>query len=201
MAYEVLFVCTGNVCRSPAAERLLRRDLDEMAGGFGGLSGVHISSAGTGALVGEPISPPMASLVAGGRRRPGPVRGSPAVARHRPRCGPRHHDDQCPPAGDRHHGAGGGPADLRAGGDGADARGGRGRRGVSARRGEGLHRGTTASDGRAGQAAPHSRVDPAEDIVDPYGRPASVYAQSFAQIQAALAPLVRVLTAESRRSG
>ena len=64
MAYEVLFVCTGNICRSPAAERLLRRDLDRTVGGIAGLSGVDVVSAGTGALVGEPISPPMAELVA-----------------------------------------------------------------------------------------------------------------------------------------
>jgi protein-tyrosine phosphatase len=40
-------------------------------------------------------------------------------------------------------------------------------------------------------------VDPAEDIVDPYGRSKSVYADSFAQIQTALAPLVRLVTTES----
>ena len=36
MVYEVLFVCTGTVCRSPAAERLLRHDLGGMHG-FGEL--------------------------------------------------------------------------------------------------------------------------------------------------------------------
>ena len=30
MTFNILFVCTGNVCRSPAAERLLRRDLDRV---------------------------------------------------------------------------------------------------------------------------------------------------------------------------
>ena len=34
-------------------------------------------------------------------------------------------------------------------------------------------------------------VDPDEDIVDPYGRSKSVYAESFQQIRAALEPLVR----------
>jgi protein-tyrosine phosphatase len=55
VSYTVLFVCTGNVCRSPAAERLLR----------GAVKGqdVRVASAGTGALVGEPISPPMADLL------------------------------------------------------------------------------------------------------------------------------------------
>src|SRR5690349_413354 len=63
MAYEVLFVCTGNVCRSPAAERLFRRAVDGSVGGFAGLSGVTVSSAGTSALVGETISAPMADLL------------------------------------------------------------------------------------------------------------------------------------------
>ena len=35
-------------------------------------------------------------------------------------------------------------------------------------------------------------VDPAEDIVDPYGRSDAVYATSFSQIQTALEPLMRL---------
>ena len=53
---EVLTVCTGNVCRSPAAERLLALRLG---------STVQVRSAGTHALVGQPMSPPMDALVAG----------------------------------------------------------------------------------------------------------------------------------------
>lgn len=52
--YEILCVCTGNICRSPAAERLLAAKLGDQ---------VRVSSAGTHALVGQPISPPMAALV------------------------------------------------------------------------------------------------------------------------------------------
>lgn len=55
--FAVLTVCTGNVCRSPAAERLL-------AARLGSSSGVVVSSAGTGALVGASIPSPMASLLA-----------------------------------------------------------------------------------------------------------------------------------------
>ena len=51
----ILVVCTGNVCRSPAIERLLAAQLP--------LS-VQVISAGTGALVGYPIDPPMAQLLA-----------------------------------------------------------------------------------------------------------------------------------------
>ena len=96
MAYEVLFVCTGNVCRSPAAERLVRRGIDVAVGGIAGLSGVTVSSAGTWALVGEPISPPMAALIAGDGAD---AKGFAArqltadIVRGR---GPRHHHDERP---------------------------------------------------------------------------------------------------------
>ncbi len=49
---RVLVVCTGNVCRSPFVERLLRASLAS--------TGLEVSSAGTGALVGEPIEPRVA---------------------------------------------------------------------------------------------------------------------------------------------
>lgn len=51
---DILCVCTGNVCRSPAAERLLLRHLP---------STVSVSSAGTHALSGEPVWPPIADLL------------------------------------------------------------------------------------------------------------------------------------------
>ena len=48
---NVLFVCTGNTCRSPLAEALLRRMLEERQ-----LDGVTVASAGTGAWAGAPAS-------------------------------------------------------------------------------------------------------------------------------------------------
>jgi len=48
---HVLFVCTGNTCRSPLAEALLRRKLTDR-----GVEGVTVSSAGTGAWEGAPAS-------------------------------------------------------------------------------------------------------------------------------------------------
>lgn len=48
---HVLFVCTGNICRSPLAEALLQRELDRR-----GLDGIDVSSAGTGAWEGTPAS-------------------------------------------------------------------------------------------------------------------------------------------------
>ena len=53
---HILAVCTGNICRSPAIERLLAHYL--------GRSGVA-SSAGTMAVVGAPIAEPMVQLLAG----------------------------------------------------------------------------------------------------------------------------------------
>ena len=52
--FKILAVCTGNVCRSPAVERLLTKQLGPT---------VTVSSAGTHALVGHPISEPMATLL------------------------------------------------------------------------------------------------------------------------------------------
>ena len=52
--FSILAVCTGNICRSPAVERLLASQL---------APSVSVSSAGTHALVGHPISEPMATLL------------------------------------------------------------------------------------------------------------------------------------------
>ncbi len=48
---HILFVCTGNTCRSPMAEALLRRKLEER-----GVKGVDVSSAGVGAWDGAQAS-------------------------------------------------------------------------------------------------------------------------------------------------
>jgi protein-tyrosine phosphatase len=52
--FSILAVCTGNVCRSPAVEHLLANKLGPT---------VSVSSAGTHALVGHPISEPVAALL------------------------------------------------------------------------------------------------------------------------------------------
>ena len=57
---KILFVCHGNICRSPAAELLLR----EMAKQAGLLSSFEISSAATSSEeIGNPIYPPMRVLL------------------------------------------------------------------------------------------------------------------------------------------
>jgi len=48
---HILLVCTGNTCRSPLAEALLRTKLAER-----GVDAVEVSSAGTGAWDGAPAS-------------------------------------------------------------------------------------------------------------------------------------------------
>jgi protein-tyrosine phosphatase len=57
MSFTVLAVCTGNICRSPAVETLLRSVLDQS---------VTVHSAGTHALVGRSIAEPMADLLTAG---------------------------------------------------------------------------------------------------------------------------------------
>jgi protein-tyrosine phosphatase len=52
---RILFVCVGNICRSPTAEYLLKRLL---AG-----DDFDISSAGLGALVGYPMEPTAAEML------------------------------------------------------------------------------------------------------------------------------------------
>lgn len=55
--FGVLVVCTGNICRSPAGERLLRHLLPRDRG-------IEVTSAGTYAVVGHPIEASMARLLA-----------------------------------------------------------------------------------------------------------------------------------------
>ena len=53
----ILFVCTGNVCRSPLMERLLVARLDDSLGAGVRSGRIAVTSAGTAALVGQPMTP------------------------------------------------------------------------------------------------------------------------------------------------
>jgi protein-tyrosine phosphatase len=192
VTFHILFVCTGNVCRSPAAERLLQRDLDQSAGGIAGLSGIRVASVGTNALVGEPISPPMAELLTRSgadaedfvarQITPEAVREADLVLTmssvHR-----RQTVTLIPAAvqhtfvlGELEHMLGHvDPEEVTA------------LAGATAASGERLRAIVTLA-----KRYRTPGVDPAEDIVDPYGRSDAVYATSFAQIQTALAPLMRL---------
>ncbi|UXM90811.1 low molecular weight phosphatase family protein [Paenarthrobacter sp. JL.01a] len=56
--FRILTVCTGNICRSPVAERLLQAGLNQVSPGS-----FEVRSAGTRALVGEPIQPLSAKII------------------------------------------------------------------------------------------------------------------------------------------
>jgi protein-tyrosine phosphatase len=59
VSFHVLVVCTGNICRSPMAEHLLRAGLAAR-----GVDGIEVSSAGTHGLVGEPVHEHAAAVLA-----------------------------------------------------------------------------------------------------------------------------------------
>ena len=61
--FTVLFVCTGNICRSAMAERLSRAYLDEALGADAGA--VEVRSAGTQAVVGSGVHRHSALVLAG----------------------------------------------------------------------------------------------------------------------------------------
>jgi protein-tyrosine phosphatase len=57
--YRITTVCTGNICRSPLAEYMLRAALEEA-----GIDGVQIDSAGTSDWeIGNPIDPRASALL------------------------------------------------------------------------------------------------------------------------------------------
>ncbi|RUR01235.1 low molecular weight phosphatase family protein [Labedella endophytica] len=54
-SFQILTVCTGNICRSPLAEQVLRSGLADIVP-------VTVSSAGTYAMTGSPMTPEAAAL-------------------------------------------------------------------------------------------------------------------------------------------
>lgn len=62
-SFGILFVCTGNICRSPLAERLGQLYVDAASAEHGGA--VLLSSAGTHAVVGSGMDPHSATVLGG----------------------------------------------------------------------------------------------------------------------------------------
>jgi protein-tyrosine phosphatase len=58
---RLLFVCSGNLCRSPMAERLAGKWAEQALGAKA--AALHISSAGVAARVGEPMDPRSAAAL------------------------------------------------------------------------------------------------------------------------------------------
>lgn len=56
-AHNILFVCTGNICRSPVAEYLLRHEMSRLH-----ISNIAVGSAGLLDLGGRPADPVMISI-------------------------------------------------------------------------------------------------------------------------------------------
>jgi protein-tyrosine-phosphatase len=55
---KIVFVCTGNLCRSPMAEGMMRRALEER-----GCDSIEVSSTGTWAYAGHPAMPEAIELL------------------------------------------------------------------------------------------------------------------------------------------
>jgi protein-tyrosine phosphatase len=188
----ILVVCTGNICRSPYVEHLLRTALDRAWG----TGEVTVTSAGTQGLPGWPVSPPVDARLgesgqtargfASRRLEPGHLRGADlvltATKAHRGEVVRMH------------------PGALR--------------RAFTVRElgllGAGLSAEEMPSTGDAGAwlrevtatlAGVRGRAAGADlDVVDPYRRDQAVYDAMFDQVQDAWPGVVRALTGRTTAS-
>lgn len=192
---RLLTVCTGNICRSPLAEQLLRtrmRPLD-----------VAVASAGTRGLTGRPMTDDARRLASGLGVAPDDA------AAHRARWMDESHlaDVDLVLAMTREHRAAAvalAPSRTRAAFTVREF----------ARLAEGLDDAAVRTAARAAGTDPHARVravlallavrrgetpppaDPADaDVVDPYGQPWEVYQRSAAQMLPGIEAVVRVMRA------
>lgn len=179
-------MCTGNICRSPAVERLLAAR-----------TGLSVRSVGTQAVVGAPVSPPMAELLAGSGMATQGFAARQLTEDHLAKpalvlaCAREHRSAVV----ELDPGALGRTFTVRelarlVGGLSSDALDAvREARGARARL---VALVDAVQEGRA--AAALEARDPAlDDLEDPIGRPPHVYAEVYRQINAAVATIARVL--------
>lgn len=80
MPFTVLFVCTGNICRSALAERLGRAYLNQLLGDDA--ADIRLMSAGTRAVVGSAMHPDTALVLRGFGADAGPFRARHLIEFH-----------------------------------------------------------------------------------------------------------------------
>jgi protein-tyrosine phosphatase len=189
-AYRILIVCTGNICRSPFAERLFTSRLREVLGPDAA-SHFEVSSAGTWGLVGEPMQPEAArALVARG--------GDPAGFVSRELTVDLVTEADLVLGATREHRAAAVTLDPRASSRTLTLRelarllGPVGRAAITANEpAERMAQLLTAAIANRGLVPP---ADPREDdIADPYGQSTSAYERAAEEIDAALRPVIDLL--------
>jgi protein-tyrosine phosphatase len=189
-AYRILIICTGNICRSPFAERLFAARLRE---GLGAevASKFEVSSAGTWGLVGEPMQPEAArALVARG--------GDPAGFVARELTVDMVNEADLVLGATREHRAAAVTFDPRASSRTLTLRelarllGPVGPAAITATEpAERMAQVLTAAIANRGLVPP---VDPRDDdIADPYGQSRSAYERAAEEIDAALRPVIGLL--------
>jgi protein-tyrosine phosphatase len=189
-AYRILIICTGNICRSPFAERLFAARLRE---GLGAevASQFEVSSAGTWGLVGEPMQPEAArALVARG--------GDPAGFVARELTVDMVNEADLVLGATREHRAAAVTFDPRASSRTLTLRelarllGPVGPAAITATEpAERMAQVLTAAIANRGLVPP---VDPRDDdIADPYGQSRSAYERAAEEIDAALRPVIGLL--------
>jgi protein-tyrosine phosphatase len=189
LTFKILFVCSGNLCRSPAAERVLRHELEAAE-----VEDVLVESAGARAVVGEPMSAPMAALVSDYGAVPDDFRArqlTPLMVRHSDLVigmSSAHRTAAvtlAPPVVQRAFVLGELARMLAQ----VDAKAITAEAGTS----------DGAADRLAAMVALARRhrapgLDLEDDVVDPIGQSDEVYARSFQQILRGLGPLIRLAT-------
>ncbi|MDQ1584390.1 MAG: low molecular weight protein-tyrosine phosphatase [Microbacteriaceae bacterium] len=186
--FTILVVCTGNICRSPAAAELLRRKLPPE-------QGFDVQSAGTRAIAGAPVAAPMAALLAqegiavtgfaARQLTPGLLQGASLVLTmtraHRATAAAMH-----PPAVTRAFTLREFAAILTHP-DGFTATAGSSlvERAAAATRLASTHR-TRLKPGRSAEE---------DDVIDPFGQTGAIYQASFDQLRPAVETILKVLGA------